>query len=155
MLKVGELHVSERLAKMINESKAYEKELRGIKGKAMVRGLDDIMESVVNVDGVKLLSFKLEGLDLKALRELADKLKDKIGSGIIFLGSVLNGQASYVSAVTKDMTARFNAGTILKEVTGGKGGGRADMAQGGTGDTDGLDKAINSVIGIIKRISHE
>ncbi len=155
MLKVGELHVSERLGKMINESKACEKELRGIKGKAMVRGLDDIMESVVNVDGVKVLSFKLEGLDLKALRELADKLKDRVGSGVILLGSVLNGQASYVSAVTKDMTTRFNAGKILKEITGGKGGGRADMAQGGTGDTGGLDKAINSVVGIIKRISHE
>jgi alanyl-tRNA synthetase len=155
MLKVGELHVSERLGKMINESKACEKELRGIKGKAMVRGLDDIMESVVNVNGVKVLSFKLEGLDLRALRELTDKLKDRIGSGVILLGAVLNGQASYVSAVTKDMTARFNAGKILKEVTGGKGGGRADMAQGGTRDTDGLDKAINSVVDIIKRISHE
>ncbi len=155
MLKVGELHVSERLGKMINESKACEKELRGIKGKAMVRGLDDIMESIVNVNGVKVLSFKLEGLDLRALRELTDKLKDRIGSGVILLGSVLNGQASYVSAVTKDMTARFNAGKILKEVTGGKGGGRADMAQGGTRDTDGLDKAINSVVDIIKRISHE
>jgi alanyl-tRNA synthetase len=155
MLKVGDLHVSERLRKIINESKACEKELRDIKGKAMTGNLDDILNKVVKVDGVNVLSFKFEGLDLRTLRGLADKLKDRIGSGVILLGSALNGQVSYVSAVTKDMTARFNAGTILREVTGGKGGGRADMAQGGTRDTEGLEKAINSVVDIIKRISHE
>jgi alanyl-tRNA synthetase len=151
ILKVGDLHVSEKLGRMINESKAREKELREIKGKAMTGNLDDILSKVVKVNGVNVLSVKFEGLDLRTLRGLADKLKDRIGSGVILLGSVLNGQASFVSAVTKDMTTRFNAGTILREVTGGKGGGRADMAQGGTRDTERLDMAIDSLVDIIKK----
>ena len=97
-----------------------------------------------------MLAYKAEGMDMKGLRNLSDKLKDKMGSGIIVLGSVLDGNAYYVSVVTKDLVPAFNAGDILKAVTGGKGGGRPDMAQGGTKDTDGIDKAIASVESIIK-----
>jgi alanyl-tRNA synthetase len=103
------------------------------------------------VGDIHVLAYKLDGLDIRALRNLADILKEKIVSGIIVLGSALNGQASYVSAVTKDITSRFHAGEILKAVTGGKGGGRADMAQGGTKDTEGIDRAIDSVVDIIRK----
>ncbi len=97
-----------------------------------------------------MLAYKAEGMDMKGLRNLSDKLKDKIGSGIIVLGSSLDGNAYYVSVVTKDLVPAFNAGEILKAVTGGKGGGRPEMAQGGTKDTDGIDKAISSVADFIK-----
>jgi len=98
-----------------------------------------------------VLARRLDGLDLKSLRNLADSLKERMGSGIIVLGSVLDSQAFYVAAVTKDLIERFNAGEILKAVTGGKGGGRADMAQGGSKDTGGIDRVISSVIEIVKK----
>jgi alanyl-tRNA synthetase len=87
---------------------------------------------------------------MKSLRNLVDSIKDRMGSGIIVLGSALDSQAYYVSAVSKDLIPRFHAGEILKAVTGGKGGGRPDMAQGGTKDAAGIEKAIASVGDIIK-----
>ncbi len=151
LLKVTELKVTERVEKIINSSKQLEKELEKIKSKIVAKDVNAILNKVVEVGSIKVLAHKFDGLDIKALRNLADTLKGKLGSGVIVLGSVLDGQASYVSAVTKDLTAQFNAGEILKAVTGGKGGGRADMAQGGTKDTAGIDKAINSVVEIVKQ----
>jgi alanyl-tRNA synthetase len=150
ILKVNELSVSDRVKKIINDLRQYEKELEKFKQKAVISSVDSILENVVELDNIKILTHKAEGLDMKSLRNLADTLKDKIGSGVIVLGSVLNGQAYYVSAVTKDLVPRFNAGDILKTITGGKGGGRPDMAQGGTKDAEKIEKALSSVIGIIQ-----
>ncbi len=151
LLKVNELKVSERVERIINDLKQHEKELERIKQKAVAGNVDAILEKTARINNViKVLAYKTEGLDIKALRNLADTLKNKIGSGVVVLGSTLDGQAYYVSMVTKDLVTRFNAGEILKAVTGGKGGGRPDMAQGGTKDAAGLDKAINSVSDIIK-----
>ncbi len=153
LLKVDELRVSERLEKITNELKLREKELERIKNRAMTGNVNTILDRAVEIGRIKALAHKTDGLDIKALRNLADALKNKIGSGVIVLGSVLDGQAFYVSVVTNDLVSRFNAGEILKAVTGGKGGGRADMAQGGTKDTAGIDNAIGSVIEIVKGIT--
>ncbi|HDH53770.1 MAG TPA: alanine--tRNA ligase, partial [Nitrospirae bacterium] len=150
LLKANDLKVSGRLKKVLDDLKQYEKELEKIKQKVVTRGADTVLDEIVEVGDVKILAHKAAGLDMKSLRNLADKLKDKIGSGVIVLGSALDGQAYYVSAVTKDLVPRFNAGEILKAVTGGKGGGRPDMAQGGTRDTKGIDKALSRVSDIIQ-----
>jgi alanyl-tRNA synthetase len=135
--------------------KSRENELRKTAGLlkrhgALTGNAAAIIKKAVEIDDVKVIAHKTDGLDIKALRSLADKLKNKIGSGIIILGSAFNGHAYYVSAVTKDLVPRFNAGEILKAVTGGKGGGRPDMAQGGTKDVQGIDKAILAAPDIIK-----
>jgi alanyl-tRNA synthetase len=150
MLKTSPTKLSDKAQKLISDIKKLEKELVKARSSSATQDIGDILDKVVEVGGVKMLSHKIDGLDMKTLRDLADKLKDKLGSGIVVLGSSHNGQASYVSAVTKDLTDRFHAGKILKKVTGGKGGGRADMAQGGTKDTAGIAIAISSVIDIIK-----
>ena len=150
ILRVAELNVSERVQKVAADNRLLEKELEKMRGKAAAKSSGSLLDAAEDIDGVKVLACRIEGADMKTLRNLADTLRDKIGSGIIFLGSAHDGQVSYVSVVTKDMVSRFNAGEILKEVTGGKGGGRADMAQGGTKDVEGLDKAVNSVVDIIK-----
>ena len=150
ILKVAELNVSERVKKIVADNRLFEKELEKIRDKAAAKSSGSLLDTVKDIDGVKVLAHRLDGADMKTLRSLADTLRDKIGSGIIFLGSAHNGQVSYVSVVTKDMVSRFNAGEILKEVTGGKGGGRPDMAQGGTKDIEGLDKAVSSVVEIIR-----
>ena len=150
MLKVNELGISSKIEKIINDLKASERELDKVRQKAVRGSVDSILEHIKEINGVKVLAYRTNGMDMKGLRSLSDSLKDKIGSGVIVLGSELEGQAYYVSVVTKDLLSKLNAGDILKAVTGGKGGGRADMAQGGTKDPEGLDKAISSVGDIIK-----
>ncbi len=150
MLKVNELGISNKLEKVMNDLKTNEKELEKIRQKTVRGSADSILENITEVKGVNVLAYRSNGMDMKGLRSLADSLKDKIGSGVIVLGSALEGQAYYVSAVTKDLVSKLNAGDILKAVTGGKGGGRPDMAQGGTKDPEGLDRAISSVGDIIK-----
>lgn len=151
LLKVSPFNVSEKIRKTLSDLKQTEKELERSRSGSATQDIDSILDKTVEVGDINVLSHKFDGIDMKTLRVLADKLKDRIGSGIILLGSIHNGQTSYVSAVTKDLTSRFHAGKILKKVTGGKGGGRADMAQGGTKDTAGIDMAIASVTDIIKR----
>jgi len=151
LLKVPEQKVFERVEKIINESKQQEKELDKFKQKAVKGKADAILENAVSVDGIKVLAQKIDGLEMKALRDLSDALRNRMGSGVILLASSLEGQAYYVSAVSKDLTSRFHAGEILKTVTGGKGGGRPDMAQGGTKDVEGIDKAVGLVVEMIKK----
>jgi alanyl-tRNA synthetase len=150
LLRVNELNVSDKVEKMMADLKQNEKELEKIKHRANTGNIDDVIGNVAEIGDVKVLACRMDGMDMKALRNLSDQLKDKIGSGIIVLGSALDGNAYYVSVVTKDLVKTFNAGEILKAVTGGKGGGRPGMAQGGTKDADGIDKAIASVNDIIK-----
>ncbi|MBI5027025.1 MAG: alanine--tRNA ligase [Nitrospirae bacterium] len=151
LLKARDMKVAERLEKFIKDAKDREKELEKIKSKTVARGADEILEECRVINGIKVLAHRVDGLDIKALRNLADTLKDKIDSGVLVLGSTLNGQASYVTMVTKDLMNRLHAGEILKEVTGGKGGGRADMAQGGTKDIENIDTALNSVYEIVRK----
>lgn len=150
LLRVNDLKVSERVQKITADLKQFEKELEKLRNKSAAGTIPGILGRIREIDSVKVLAYKAEGLDMKSLRTLADTLKDKMGSGVIILGSVVDSQAYYVSAVTKDLIPRFNAGEILKAVTGGKGGGRADMAQGGTRDISGMDAALSSVDDIIK-----
>lgn len=150
LLRVDELRVSERVERLINESRLKDKEIERLRSSSVAKDINTILQDTIEMDNVKVLARRLDGLDLKSLRSLADNLRERIVSGVIVLGSVLDGQAYYVSAVTKDLTKRFNAGDILKAVTGGKGGGRADLAQGGSKDVGNVDKAINSVFDIVK-----
>lgn len=150
LLKVQELKVSEKLEKLINEFRSREKELENAKNKSALENISAILKKAVVVDNIKVLSHRIDGFDIKTLRDLADKIKDNITSGVIVLGSSKNGSVSYVTVVTKDLTSKLDASEILKAITGGKGGGRADMAQGGTKDVEGIDKAISSVIDIVK-----
>jgi len=151
LLKVNKLNVSEKIEKMINELKLQEKELIRLKSRKVTGNIDEILRKAKDVNNVKVLSYKADGLDMKGLRNLADLIKDKIGSGVIILGSSHNSQAYYVAVVTKGLSSRFNAGEILKAVTGGKGGGRADMAQGGTKDVGGIDNALGKAVDVVKK----
>jgi alanyl-tRNA synthetase len=99
------------------------------------------------------LTHRIDGTDAKGLRELADALKSQLESGIFLLASTegdssLPGKVSLIVGVTKDLTQRFKAGDLMREIAplvGGKGGGRADMAQGGGTDPSGIDAALDKV----------
>jgi alanyl-tRNA synthetase len=150
ILKVNELKVSGRIEKLLHEYKSKEKELERASSRKASENIDTILEKAEKVNDIKVLSYRIDGYDMKTLRNLADVTRDRIGSGVVVIGSSTNSQANYVAVVTKDLTSRLNAGEILRAVTGGKGGGRADMAQGGTKDVESIDKAIDSVVDVIK-----
>jgi|Deesub1362A_J573_1020465.scaffolds.fasta_scaffold00173_7 alanyl-tRNA synthetase len=151
LMKVDEFSLSEKVEKLINEARLKDREIERLRSSSATRDINTILRDIKQVDNVKVLARRIDGLDMKALRLLADNLKERITSGIIVLGSVLDSQVYYVAAVTKDLTERFNAADILRTVTGGKGGGRPDMAQGGSKDVGGIDKAIGSVLDIVKK----
>lgn len=147
-------HAYPRIEKLAAELKALERERDAIKAKAVAKDLSSILEGARKISGITVLSHRVDGLEQKDLRTLADAIRDKVGSGIIFIASAKDGQAAILAVVTKDLTGRFHAGEMLKEVaaaTGGRGGGKSEMAQGGTSNLDSLDKALESVYDIIER----
>jgi alanyl-tRNA synthetase len=105
--------------------------------------------------GIKLVSQKLEEIDLEALRSYADNLKQKIGSGIIFLASAADDRAWLVVAVTADLTQKLQANKIIKEIApviGGGGGGRADFAQAGGNQPQNIDLALKAGVELAEKL---
>ncbi|MGB7987827.1 MAG: alanine--tRNA ligase [Candidatus Methylophosphatis roskildensis] len=137
-----------RVAQIIDNMKALEKELARLKSKLAASQGDDLATQAVEVKGAKLLAASLDGADVATLRETLDKLKDKLGSAVIVLGSTAGGKVSLIAGVTSDLTARAKAGELVNFVAqqvGGKGGGRPDMAQAGGTDASKLPSALASV----------
>lgn len=139
---------SERVKRLLSEMKEIEKELEGHKGRSAARLSETIIGQAREIGGVKVLAYRADGLDGKDLRTLADNVRDGMGSGILLIASVKDEQASIVLMVTKDLTKRFSAGELMKKVAaecGGRGGGKPDIAQGGTKDIGRLDAALDSL----------
>ncbi|MBO9493526.1 alanine--tRNA ligase [Thalassotalea sp. G20_0] len=139
-----------KLQALVTQSKNLEKELQQLKQKLASAGSSDLVSQAVEVNGVKLLATELEGVDPKSLRDMVDQLKNKLGSGIVFLATKADGKVPLAAGVTKDLTGRVKAGDLLKMVAeqlGGKGGGRPDFAQGGGSQPENLEKALSSIKG--------
>src|SRR5690606_32225550 len=108
----------------------------------------DLASQAVTVGDTQVLAARVDGLDGKALRDSVDRLKDKLKSAVVVLGSVNDGKVMLAAGVTPDRTGRVSAGNLVRHVAeqvGGKGGGRADFAQAGGNDPDKLDAALASV----------
>lgn len=155
--RLGELlktdKVYQRVEKLLSELKALEKDVETLKARSLAKDSSSIIEKVKKIDGINVISCKVDGLEAKDLRILADNIRDRIKSGVIFIASAKNGQASLLSMVTKDLIDRFDAGEIMKKVAamaGGRGGGKKDMAQGGTNNIEKLDMAVKAVYDLIK-----
>ncbi|HWR90031.1 MAG TPA: alanine--tRNA ligase [Dissulfurispiraceae bacterium] len=146
----------ERVNKLLSDLGDIDKERESLKAKIAAMGSSSLMDAVREINGVKVLVSRVDGLDQKDLRVYADSVRDRIGSGVILLASVKDDQASLVAMVTKDLAKRFHAGELLKSVTaraGGRGGGKPEMAQGGiSGITDSgqLDSILESVYDLMK-----
>ena len=139
-----------KIGQIMDSVKALEKELAKLKSRLASSQGDDLVDQAAEVKGAKVLAASLEGLDAKALRETLDKLKDKLGSAAIILGSVADGKVTLIAGVTADLTAKVKAGELVNFVAqqvGGKGGGRPDMAQAGGTQPENLGKALAGVAG--------
>jgi len=145
--------VPQRVEKMLSHQKSLEKEVEKLKVAIASKSADDIEADIKDVDGVKVLAKKVAVDRPAALRDLADRFKDKIKSGIVVLGSVAGEKALLIVVVSKDLTDRFHAGKIVKEVAavvGGGGGGRPDMAQAGGTRPEKLDAALEKAYEVVK-----
>jgi len=153
VVRSAPLEAGLRVEKLADELKAQRREIEELKRKmAMGGGGRDLLSNVREVAGVKVLSTRADVGDPKALREVADQLRDKLKSGVVVLGGVADGKVALVAAVTADLTGRVHAGKIIGEVAkivGGRGGGKPELAQAGGSDASKLDEALESVYRLI------
>ncbi len=137
--------VSDKVVQLIERARNLEREVAKLKSSLATGGSRDLLDETEEVNGVQLLVARLDGADVKALRSAADRFKDKLGSGVVVLGSVEADKVYLVAGVTKDLTDRLHAGKLIKpvaECVGGSGGGRPDFAQAGGTLPDKLDEAL-------------
>ena len=147
-LKAQPHEAAARVAQILDNAKALEKELATLKSRLASAQGDELLSQAVDINGVKVLAVQLEGADSKTLRETLDKLKDKLKSAAIVLAAVSDGKVSLIAGVTADATAKVKAGDLVNFVAqqvGGKGGGRPDMAQAGGTEPANLAAALASV----------
>ena len=147
-LKTDRLSLTEKVEQLIVKSKQQDRELEKLKSRLSASKGGDLLSKVQEVSGVKLLAVKVDGVDAKQLRVLSDQLKDKLGSGILVLATVIGDKISLITGVTKDLTSKYHAGNLMKELASrldGRGGGRPDMAQGGGNDISQLDATLDWV----------
>jgi alanyl-tRNA synthetase len=131
-----------------------ERQLRELESRVARSRAQELVTSARHVAGVPVLVARLDGLDPEGLRSLVDLLRDRLGSGVICLGSATDGKVNLIAAVSKDLMARFPAGRLVQEVAraaGGGGGGRPDLAQAGGKDPSRLDEALALVPGWVER----
>ncbi|MFH1783506.1 MAG: alanine--tRNA ligase [bacterium] len=157
LLKTSPEDSSERLARLIKHNKELEKEISKIRGNMAKDQTDDLLNDVIEQDGIKIISKQIPSLDRDALRTLGDNIKAKLKSGVIVLASPSGKSAALLGMVTDDLVKKgFNAGKIIKEVAtiaGGSGGGRADFAQAGIKDGSKLGDALKAVPEVVKALS--
>jgi alanyl-tRNA synthetase len=154
LLKIGPLEVPKRLQKLLDEQRALEKQLAELEGRLARSRAEDLVKTARQVNGVAVLAGRIDGLDADGLRAVADTLRNRLGSGIVCVGSVVDGKVNLIAAVTKDLTARFQAGKLIQEVAkavGGGGGGRPDLAQAGGKDPAKLDAALELAYAFVAR----
>lgn len=148
-LKTNPKEVANRIDALLGEIKELQREKESLSAKLNNFEAHNLVNQVKDINGVKVLSAKVQKADMNALRNMADELKEKLGSAVIVLGSPTENKVNLIAAVTKDLVEKgYHAGKLIKEVAsrcGGGGGGRPDMAQAGGKDPNKLESALDFV----------
>jgi alanyl-tRNA synthetase len=161
MLNTGEDRIVEAVEKLEQDRKQLEKQLEGLRRKSAVSMADSLLAEARTIKGIKVVAAKVDGVDREALRQLADGLRQKMGSGVVFLATGEpardggDGKVALITAITKDLTNRFHAGKMVQEIAkfvGGSGGGRPDLAEAGGKDVAGIETAIAQVHALVERL---
>ena len=146
-------NLADKVRQTLEDNRRLQKEVDTLKNKLANASGTDLMAGIKDINGVSVLATVVEGADAKSLRGVADQVRSKLQSGVFLLAAVEGDKAALVAGVTHDLTDKVKAGDLLKFVTAqvdGKGGGRADMAQGAAGNITGLPKALASVYGWVE-----
>ena len=153
LLKTSPDQLQDRLERLLKDHKQSEKELEAIKAKLLSNQSGDLLAGIRDVKGVRVLAREVAAQSPKELRDIADRIKERFPSGLIVLAAKGEGKAMLLCVVSKDLVHRFKAGEIigrLSERVGGKGGGRADMAQGGGSKPEEIGRALEGVFRIVE-----
>jgi alanyl-tRNA synthetase len=152
LLKAAPDQLEERVERLLKEHKEKDREIQSLKSKLLSKKSRDILSGAREIGGIKVIAQEMEADSPKELRESADKIKDRLVSGIVLLGAKKEGKVMLICVVTKDLMDRFKAGDIIRQlsnIVGGKGGGRPDMAQGGGSKPEGLENAFEALYDLI------
>ena len=143
------------LEKKDAEIKRLARELDQVRMRSASSSVESVGEKIKDVRGVKVLAHRVDNLERPQMRTLVDQLREKIGSGVVVLGSAIDGNVSLIVGVTKDLTSRIQAGKVIGPIaqrTGGKGGGRPDLAEAGGKDPSALDAALGDAYSIVDNL---
>jgi len=143
----------QELEKKEAEIKKLQKELEQMRMKSAASTVSSAAERVREIRGVKVLAQRVDNLDRNQMRTLVDNLRNKLGSGVVVLGSAQDGKVALIVGVTKDLTGRVQAGKVIKPVAekvGGSGGGRPDMAEAGGKEPENLDAALTEAYSAVE-----
>jgi len=155
LLRAAPQDLSGRVKKLLAQQKELEKEIERVKAQAMSRQFAPTSQDIREIDGLKVLSQQVNVDSAKDLRVMLDNLKSQIKSGVIVLGAeAADGKVMLICGVSKDLTDKYHAGEIIKELSakvGGTGGGRPDMAQGGGPHVKKIKEALESVFEIVEQ----
>jgi alanyl-tRNA synthetase len=144
-----------KVAAQDDEMKKLRRELEQLRMKSASAATADAASSAVEVKGVKVLAQRVDALDKSQMRNLVDELRGKLGSGVVVLGAATEGRVSLIVGVTKDLTAKLQAGKIVGQIAakvGGKGGGRPDLAEAGGSDVAALDGALAGAAAVVAEL---
>ncbi|MBI5233011.1 MAG: alanine--tRNA ligase, partial [Deltaproteobacteria bacterium] len=156
MLKSSEGDVPQRIKKLLEQQKELQSEIAKLKNMTNAKSIEGLKDEFRLIGGVKVVSSRVDAENHSGLREMADRLRLLLGSGVIILGSVAGNKALLLAAVTKDLTSKFSAGEIIKRLSpiiGGKGGGKADIAEAGGTEVSRLDEAIRQAYEAIAKMA--
>ncbi len=149
LIKSDVSNVSSKIEQLMSKTKLLEKENTQLKQKLAAQAGSDLVSQAVEINNIKVLVANLENTESKALKGMVDDLKNKMGSGIIFLAVANDDKVSLIAGVTKDLTGKVKAGELVNTIAqqvGGKGGGRPDMAQAGGSQPENLEAALKTVL---------
>ncbi|MGH8506319.1 MAG: DHHA1 domain-containing protein, partial [Stenotrophobium sp.] len=153
LVRAGRDDLADKIQQTLDRSRQLEKELAALKGKLASSAGSDLASQARQIKGVNVLSARVDDVSGNDLRTLLDQLKNKLGSGIVLLGAASGDKVSLIAGVTADLTGKVKAGELVNFVAGqvgGKGGGRADMAQAGGTQPGNLPAAVDSVYGWVE-----
>lgn len=152
LLKCNLFETADKTEKLLHNQRDLEREIDSLKAKMAAQDSGDLIEKVQQINGISMLATVVNAADAKTLRDLGDKLRDRLGSGVILLGSRVEDKAMLLCLVTKDLSERYHAGRIIGQIAptvGGKGGGRPDMAQAGGPHPEFLEQALEKLASLL------
>jgi alanyl-tRNA synthetase len=152
LLRGSDDDLTERVERLLTQQRDLEKQVAQLQKQITGNQSGDLLSRVQTVRGKQVIATEVEVADPKALLELADQLRERLGSGVVVLASRHNGQVRLLAAVTKDLAGQVHAGKLISQVApilGGKGGGRPELAQAGGNDPSKIQEALDQAIELV------
>ena len=157
-LKARPLELPEKVDRLTQRGGELEREIQRLRSRVAATVVEGLLKKVEAVEGLRVVRGRVEHFDQKGLRDLVDRVRTKLGSGVVVLGTLADNRVAWVAGITPDIVPRVHAGKLVREMarmTGGEGGGRADLAEAGGKDPSRLDHALGQVPELVRQLLGE